>query len=60
MIKMGRLQGEVAERWPSHCYRLPITKDLSVWDYTPDRVFPDKEYPKFSGIVIEELKTISC
>lgn len=51
LLYQGRVFGAPAERFPKHLYLTPPTQDAVatwLWD---GRVYPDREYPRWSNVV---------
>jgi hypothetical protein len=60
MITRGTVQGDAALKYVGFRYRkaVPPPPISCIWDIDPDRVYADREYPRFTGIHQSRMKVI--
>jgi hypothetical protein len=47
----GTVQGEYARRYPSYMYRKPVEEPLAPYELYADRVYWDREYPRWKEAI---------
>lgn len=54
----GTVSGEKANAYLSHVYRTAVIEPLTIHDFDPDRLYYDKEYPRWTSGVDTSTRRI--
>jgi hypothetical protein len=55
----GTVQGEYARRYPSYMYRKPVEEPLAPYEMYADRVYWDREYPRWTeGLPLAAIQCV--
>jgi hypothetical protein len=52
ILVSGKVQGQAAQKFPEFRYRqaVPPPPISSIWDLDPNRLYPDREFPRYTSI----------